>query len=169
MGVVGLNSANDTAILSGATYVPYDLDDQMDTNSASLIFKDAGDTGIDVTAQSFSLSIDNQMRAQQAVGHFYNAGNASGRIKVTMSGSIYFRNQDLYAKFIANAGIKVFLALQDTAGNSYEFSMENVKVTSHDISAGGADQDLVASIELQAFPAASASDKSISVKRTMAA
>lgn len=165
MGVVGLSSSNATTLIPDATYAAFDLDDQMDTNSAVLEFKDSGDTAIDVTAQSFSLALDNQMRGQQAVGHFYNAGNASGRFKATMSASIYFRNQEIYNKFINNEGIKVFITLQDTAGNYYKFSMENVKTTSYDISAGGADQDLVASVELQAFPAASMADKTLKVTR----
>ena len=168
LGVIGLNSANDTSIIAGATYTPYDLDDQMDTNSAVLEFTDLNDVAIPVTAQSLSLALDNQMRGQQAIGYFYNAGNASGRMKVTMSTSVYFRNQDLFDKFTANEGIKVNLTLQDTAGNSYKFAMGNVKVTSHDIAAGGADQDLLASIELQAFPALSLSDKTIAVTRTTA-
>lgn len=165
MGVIGLNSSNDTAEIASSTYDAFDLDDQMDTNTALLEFKDSGDTTIDVTAQSLSLSIDNQMRGQQAIGSLYNAGNASGRIKVTMSTSIYFRNQELYNKFMANEGIKVFLTLQDTTGRFYRFGMENVKTTNYDINAGGADQDLVATVELQAFPATSAGDKTITVSR----
>ena len=165
MGVVGLQSLQPLTETAGSTYTAYDLDDQMDTNSADLVFTDKDDVAIDVTAQSLSLSLDNQMRGQQAVGHFYNAGNASGRFKATMSASIYFRNKALYDKFKGNEGIKVYLTLNDTAGNYYKFSMENVKTTSYDIAAGGADQDLVASVELQAFPAASAGDKTLTITR----
>ena len=164
ISLLGLDAVNGTS-QGGGSYSSYDLDDQMDTNSASLEFKTSGDVDIDVTAQSFSLALDNQMRGQQAVGYFFNAGNASGRFKTTMSASVYFRNMDLYTNFVNNTGFKVFLTLSDTAGNYYKFAMENVKVTSHDISAGGADQDLIASLELQAFPASSAADKTLTVTR----
>ncbi len=163
-GIVGLSSENSPS--SDSVHTAYDLTDQMDSNATGMLeFKDSGNTAIDVTAQSFSLSLDNQMRGQQAVGSFYNAGNASGRFKATMSASIYFRNQDIYQKFVDNEGIKVIMTLPDTAGNYYKFTMENVKTTSYDISAGGADQDLVASVELQAFPAASMSDKTLKITR----
>lgn len=164
MSVIGLNSANDTSELAGASHVLYDLDDQMDTNSALLEFKELNDTTIDVTAQNLTLTIDNQMRGQQAVGSFYNAGNASGRIKATMSANVYFRNQDLFDRFIANTGIKIALTLSDSAGNYYKFAMDNVKVTSYDVNAGGADQDLMATLEFQAFPD-SGNQKTITVTR----
>lgn len=165
MGVIGLNSSNDTAEIAGATYAAFDVDDQMDANSAVLEFKTSGDVAIDVTANSFTLSLDNQMRGQQAVGSLYNAGNASGRFKATISTNVYFRNQDLYNKFIANEGIKLFVTLNDSAGNYYKFSMENVKVTGYDASAAGADQDIILPIEFQAYPAASAGDKTLTITR----
>lgn len=165
MSVTGLQSFNDTIPLTGATYTQYDLTDQMDTNSAVLEFRDINDTPIDATVQSMSLALDNQLRGQQAVGHFYNAGNASGRFKCTITASIYFRSMVLYEKFKTNAGIKVFLTLLDSAGNYYKFAMEYVNVTSHEVAAGGADQDLVASVELQALPAASAGNKTLTVTR----
>lgn len=165
IGVVGLASSNSTTEVAGATYAAVDLDDQMDTNSAVVEFTDSADNPIDVTAQSLTLALDNQMRGQQAVGAFYNAGNASGRFKCGLSGSVYFRNQELYSKFTGNEGIKVHITLQDTAGNFYKFSMENVKTTSYDVAAGGADQDLVVALEQQAFPASSMSDKTLKITR----
>lgn len=167
MGVVGLASSNSTSE-GGGSYVAYDLSEQFDTNSALVEFKTAGDVAIDVTAQSLSLALDNQMRGQQAVGSFYNAGNASGRFKATMSGSLYFRNMTLYDNFIANTAIKTFITLTDDSGNYYKFAMENVKVTSHDVAAGGADQDLIVSVELQGFPAAGSlpvANKTLTVTR----
>ena len=151
IGVVGLAAVNSTSE-GGSTYTQYDLLEQFDTNSASLVFKTLGDVAIDVTAQSFSLALDNQMRGQQAVGSYYNAGNASGRFKATMSASVYFRNMSLYDTFLNNTGFKVAMRLTDDSGNYYDFEMGNVKVTSHDVSAGGADQDLIVALELQAFP-----------------
>jgi len=166
VGVVGLNSSNATAEAAGATYAAFNINDQMDSNSAVLEFKDSANVVLPVIANSLSFNIDNQMRGQQAIGSLYNAGNASGRLKVTMSASIYFRDQTLYTKFMANSGIKVFITLSDTAGNTYKFGMENVKVTSYDVSAGGADQDMVVPIEFQAFPAVAAANKTITITRT---
>lgn len=164
IGVVGLQAVdapNDT----GHTYTAYNIDKQIDTNSVNLEFKTLADVVIPVTAQSFSLALDNQMRGQQAVGSFYNAGNASGRFKATMSASIYFRNNTLFNNFKNNTGIKVIVTLNDDAGNYYKFAMNNVKVTSYDISAGGADQDLVASVELQAFPDTATPYKTLTITR----
>lgn len=165
IGVVGLASSNSTAEIAGATYQQYDLTDQMDTNTAVLEMKEQNDTAIDATVQNMSLTIDNQMRGQQAVGHFYNAGNASGRFKVTMSAALYFRSMELYNKFIANEGIKIHLKFQDSAGNYYQFIMDYVNVTSYEVAVGGADQDLIANVEFQALPATGGTQKTLTVRR----
>lgn len=168
LGVIGLAASNGTSELTNSTYTQFNIDDQMDSSfGASLTFKDLADAPINVTAQNFSLNIDNQMRGQQAVGSFYNAGVASGRFKATMSATVYFRNMELYNKFKANTGIKAEIVLADSAGNSYTFTMNNVKVTSHDVVAGGADQDQTVTVELQAFPSAGASS-TLSITRTTA-
>lgn len=168
IGVRGLDSSTSTDEAdgqAGATYTAFDLDQQFDTNSAMVAFAEQDDTAIPVTAQNLSVNIDNQMRGQQAVGSFNDAGTASGRFKVMLSGSIYFRNQTLYNKFKANEGIKVSITLQDSLGNKYVFRMDNVKTTSYELSAGGADQDLVVPIELQAFPATSGNKKTLEIDR----
>jgi hypothetical protein len=165
IGVMGLQAAVSTTQTAGASYAAYDLGNQFDTNGASLEFKTLAGVPINVTAQSFSLSLDNQMRGQQAVGNLYNVGNASGRFKSTMSASIYFRNTDLFNDFKNNVGLQVIVTLTDDLGNFYKFAMENVKVTSYDIAAGGADQDLIASVELQAFPKTASPYKTLTVTR----
>lgn len=165
IGVVGLASSNSTSEQAGATYTQYDLSDQMDTNTAVLEMKTQGDVAIDATVQSMSLSFDNQMRGQQAIGFFYNAGNASGRFKATATASLYFRSMELYNKFIANEGIKLHLTLQDSAGNSYKFEMNYVNITSYEVAVPGADQDLIASVEFQALPETGNNNKTVRVIR----
>lgn len=152
VGVRGL-STEDNGVARTGTEEAYDLDDQFDTSAnAKFEFFDQDDSPLPVTAQNMSLSIDNQMRGQQAIGSFGDAGVASGRIKVMMSGSFYFYDKSLTNKFKANSGIKVYITLTNSAGFKYRFRMYNVKVTSDDLAAGGADQDLVQPLELQSFP-----------------
>ena len=168
LGVIGLTATTGTTEVANSTYTNFNIDDQMDSSfGASISFKDQANVPIDVTAQNFTLSIDNQMRGQQAVGYFYNAGVASGRFKATLSATIYFRNMDLYNKFKSNTGIKVEIVLSDSAGNSYRFNMDNVKTTSHDVVAGGADQDQTVTVELQAFPSGGAGT-TLAITRTAA-
>jgi len=119
---------------------------------------DSAGVSADVTMQSFNISIDNQLRAQQAVGlgHPYSAGVASGRIMVTFSGSAYYANPRIYNDFVGDNALKISGKLIDSDGDGFGFLADFVKVTSGSIpTAGAPDQDLLIDTEFQAFESAS--------------
>jgi hypothetical protein len=107
-----------------------------------------------IVAQSFSLTIDNQLRQQFAVGQgtFFASGVGSGRIMVTMSLSAYYSSPVVFESFVADDDLTVTFGLKDVDGKGYEFETFKVKVTSGSTpQAGGPDADLLISTELQAF------------------
>lgn len=122
---------------------------------SSFVLTDAADSPIaDVTFQSLSISISNQLRQQFAVGtgSIFAAGVASGRFQVTLDTTQYYANHKIYDAFVADAVLKLAFTLQDSAGNSYAFDMDKLKVQSGAVPlAGGPDQDLLISPTMQAF------------------
>jgi hypothetical protein len=118
----------------------------------TILDSQSADTGI--IPQSLSLSIDNQLRQQFAVGQnsIYAAGVASGRFMTTMSLSAYYANPIVFESFVNDDNLTMTFRLIDSSGNGYDFRTYKVKVTSGSTpQAGSADSDLMVSTEMQAF------------------
>ncbi|MCO5761595.1 MAG: phage tail tube protein [Chromatiaceae bacterium] len=110
------------------------------------------DTG--VTLQDFNLTLDNQLRQQQAVGlgHVFSAGIASGRFMAQVSGTAYYASPKIYDDFLNDRPLKVIGELRDSEGNGWDLLFDLVKVTSGSLpEAGGPDQDLTVATEMQAY------------------
>lgn len=106
------------------------------------------------TLQDFTLTFDNQLRQQQAVGlgHPFSAGVASGRFMASASGTAYYANPRIYQDFLNDAALKIVAVLKDDDGNGYSILMDYVKVTSGSLpEASGPDQDLTISTEFRGF------------------
>ncbi|WP_298983485.1 phage tail tube protein [uncultured Roseibium sp.] len=105
----------------------------------------------DTFLRSMSISLDNGLRGQKAIGDAGNVGVGLGRCNVTGTIEMYFIDGALYGKFIAETEISFDWRIVDTAGNAYIFTMPRVKLTSPTIAAGAADEDVIASFEFQAL------------------
>lgn len=109
---------------------------------------------VDVTLQSLSLAIDNQLRAQGTVNtnSIYAGGVGSGRFKATFSGSAYYSNPALYRALLNDTRIRIGGQLLDSEGDGFEFESTLAKVVSREPPmAGSPDQDLIVGTEFQAF------------------
>jgi hypothetical protein len=110
------------------------------------------DTG--ATFSDFTLTVDNQLRQQQAIGlgHPFAAGVASGRFMASCSGTVYYANPRVYNDFLNDASLKIIAQLRDSDGSGYDILMDYAKVTSGSLpEAGGPDQDLTVSTEFRGF------------------
>lgn len=129
-------------------------------------------TPISTTFQEMSLSVDNSLREQAAVGHLFPAGIGSGRIKVEATATLYFSNRNLFDLFMANDSVQLRFQLTDAAdayGNRYGFVLPELKVSSHEVVASGPDADVMAAVTFSAQKdARSGTGKSIIVTRIAA-
>ena len=110
-------------------------------------------TPIAATFQELSLTVDNNLRDQTAVGSLFPAGIGSGRIKVEASSTLYFANQDLFDKFIINDSVQLRFQITDAAdayGNRYGFILPELKISSHEVVASGPDSDVLATVTFSA-------------------
>lgn len=152
------NIADPTAPQAGHTwtfeaYPSSDLMSGVDSLKDFLI-KDGTGTDTGITAQSVSMTIDNAMRSQFAVGRntIYASGVASGRITVTFSVSAYYASPAVFESFINDDNMSVTFKLLDSSDIGFNFEAAKVKVTSGSTPlAGGPDTDLLISTEMQAF------------------
>lgn len=98
---------------------------------------------------SISLSYDNTLRAQSAICSLGSIGIGSGTISVTADLEVYFASgRAFYDEFLSNANMEIAFTAFDTQGNGYIFTLPQANISSYSLSAGGKDQDLMASISV---------------------
>ena len=97
-----------------------------------------------------SLSITNNLRAQQAVGSLAPVGIGYGRADVTGTLQAYLEDGSLVTKL--NNGTKFSLSwrFEDSAGNALIMTLPRTELTSLNVVAGGINQDVVADGQYQA-------------------
>lgn len=101
--------------------------------------------------QSLSISINNNLRGQPAIGVLGNASVGAGRFVVTGNITVYFEDGSLYTKYVNGTPTSILWAVEDAAGQGYALYMPEVKFQTGQILAGGADQDVLASFDYQAI------------------
>jgi len=101
--------------------------------------------------KSADISLDNTLRAQEAVGVFGNAGVAAGTIKATGKLEVYFADAVMYNKFLNNTETSMSIPVLDTAGNGYVIYFPRMKYTSGKVNSSGLDQDDMLSMDFQAL------------------
>ena len=89
------------------------------------------------------------MRSQEAVCELGAVGIGSGTVELTGSLEVYFANGALFDKFQNNENIEFVLSTLDNAGNGYVITIPKANLSSLSTSAGGLDQDMVLSIEIE--------------------
>lgn len=112
--------------------------------------------GSSITATTYiksaEISIDNSLRAQDAVGVFGTAGVASGTMQVTGKLEVYFADATMYNKLLSGAASSFCLPVIDVNGNGYVYYFPRIKYSAAKVNAGGLDQDNMLSMDFQALP-----------------
>lgn len=103
--------------------------------------------------KEFTLNLNNNLRSQKAVGVLGNVGIGTGRAVVTGKITAYFEGaaNDFYTKYLAGTETSLSFRLTDAAGNPYILTLPRVKLTKGELTAGAADQDVMASLDFQAL------------------
>lgn len=107
-----------------------------------------------LTMENLTLSIENGLRAQRAVGKNtpFAVGVGSSRFSVTYSGSAYYANPRIYNDMLNDSSLKILGKFADSAGNGFAFASDYVKVTSGGMPmADSADNDLMIASEFRAL------------------
>jgi hypothetical protein len=99
-------------------------------------------------ASDISLSYDNGLRAQGAVGYLGAVGIGTSMIECEVSMTVYFTDQALYSKFIANQNISLIFSTTDAAGNGYIFTLPKVNIMDHSSNAGDNQSDQMIELTL---------------------
>ena len=141
VGTGTAGAATTTDVMTGITIVGTRLE-----NDAAL-------TGIVV--KSFSMNVNNNVRALSGIGDIGAADMGVGSCVVTGSLEMLFKNGTIYDKIVANTATKLSIRLNDNDsaldGNDYIFDFPNVKYSDSTVNAGGLDSDVPITFNWQAL------------------
>ncbi|HMB76904.1 MAG TPA: phage tail tube protein [Kiloniellaceae bacterium] len=146
--IMGLSEATDTAIISGATYTDANSNPVMAAADVGTIT--VGGVAGTLYYTDLSFSLNNNLRAQPAIGQVGAAGIGYGRREITGSIIAYFEDDDLYEEAVQNNSSSLSFALSD-GSNSYSVTLPKLKFTSRKAVAGGNNQDIMAECQFQAL------------------
>lgn len=140
--VMGLGAAIGTAQIAGATSVAAPTKDVLNAVSNLITIEEDG-----ITSTSFfnklTLSLNNNLRSQKAIGSLPSIGIALGKIDLTGTIEAYFENKTLYEKFINATSFSLGLTLEDAEPNQLVITIPNAKFESGTVVSGGLDQDIM--------------------------
>lgn len=114
------------------------------------------------------LTIDNSLRAQDAIGTLGAIGVGTGTLQVTGNIEVYLADGAMYDKFLNNVSSSLSLRATDNASNGYVFTLPRIKYGDAKVNAGALDQDVMLSMPFTAIMDP-ASGKTIIIDRAGAA
>lgn len=149
-GVLAKDANMTETQFAGATINPANTNTVLNAvdNIAAIVF-DGDPGGSTYYFNSLSVSLDNALRGQEAVGTLGLIGVEAGRLSLTGQVELYFENSSLFDKFRAATAFSLSFMAQDAAGNTYIVTIPRAKYTSMEIVAGGNDQDIFASAQFE--------------------
>jgi hypothetical protein len=101
--------------------------------------------------KSLDVSLNNNLRGQDAVGTLGHVGIGVGTCDITGNMSAYFENAALYDKFLAGTETSLSFRVQDADGNAYVFTLPRIKFESGRVTAGGRNADIMADLTYRAI------------------
>ena len=140
--IMGLNSTIGTSQIAGATIVAAPTQSVMNAVTDLVEIEEDG-VASTMVIKTLSLNLNNNLRAQDAIGTLGHVGIALGRLEVIGNISAYFKDLTQYNKFLNNTSFKLGFKCIDDVNDYYEFTLPNCKFESATIVSGGLDQDIM--------------------------
>lgn len=139
--MMGLGAAVNTVGEASQTEVAAPTNEVM--NSVSNLLQIEID-GVISTAffNTLSLSVNNNLRPQDAIGNLPHVGIALSRLEITGDTEIYFQDNVEYNKYLNATAFSISFRVEDNAGNAYIFTLPRCKYETGEVVAGGLDQDV---------------------------
>lgn len=140
--IMGLNATASTSQIAGATVVAAPTQSVMNAVTNLVEIEENGVTST-MVIKNLSLSVNNNLRAQDAIGTLGHIGIALGRCEVTGNITAYFKDLVQYDKFMNNTNFALSFKCLDDVNDYYEFLMPRCKFETATVVSGGGDQDIM--------------------------
>jgi len=142
-GIMGTSSTASSSAIAGQTIDPATPTTTEVMNAVNNV-ADIVIDGVPSTYyfSSLSLNVNNNLRAQQAIGSLPAINIALSRLSITGSIMFYFENKDQYDKYVNGSRLSLSFRVEDSAGNAYQITIPQIEFSSGSITAGGLDTDV---------------------------
>lgn len=150
-GIMALGSNQLTNQIAGATVAAAPTGDVL--NAVGNVVGITLD-GVPSTAyfNTLSLQLNNNLRAQDAVGSLPHIGIALGRLDVTGTLNLYLEDASMYDKYLNAQAFSLSFNLLDSAGNHpMTVTLPRIKFETGQTNAGGRDQDVMLNANFRAI------------------
>lgn len=168
-GFIGRNhTMQATTLLPGTPVASNSLEVMNSVSDVGAIYEN-GTSILGATSfiKSLKLSVNNNARAQKAVGIFGSVGVGLGELAISGTLEVYLENAAYYAKWLAGTTSSLSLGMADGAGNGYMIDLDKIKFTDGGLSMSGRD-DVMLSLPFEAYYNA-ATSRGIRITRAVAA
>lgn len=103
------------------------------------------------SATSLALTVENGLRAQQALGSDGLRGVGYGGFRASGTLEAYFENTTLLAKALNHTASNIGIVTADAAGNEYEWSIPRIRYGNPTLNNPGPNGDIIASLPFTAI------------------
>lgn len=117
--------------------------------------------------KSLKLNVNNNARAQKALGVFGTVGVGLGEMSLSGTLDVYLEDAAYYQKWLDGTSTSLSIGMADAAGNGYMFDFSKIKFKDAGLSLSGRD-DVMLSLPFDAFYDA-ATNRGIRITRAIAA
>lgn len=117
--------------------------------------------------KSLKLNVNNNTRAQKALGVFGTVGVGYGELAISGTLEVFVENAAYYTKWLNGTTTSLSVGMADAAGNGYMFDLDKIKFKDGGLNLSGRD-DVMLSLPFDAFYNA-ASNRGMRITRAIAA
>jgi hypothetical protein len=100
---------------------------------------------------SLSLALKNNIRAIMCLGSLTARDMKLGTLEITGNAEFYFNDSSIYDRFVKGLEMALTFAIEDDAGNRYDFNLPRVKFETGETVAGGKNSDVMVSTSYRAL------------------
>jgi|SRR6185436_12779504 len=100
---------------------------------------------------AFVMNFNSNLTAVECIGTLGPRELLLGKFAATLTGTMYYSDDTLVEKFLAQDSFPVVVRMEDSEGNAYEFDFPKVKITGGPVNIGGTGQPVVIDMSMQAI------------------
>ena len=136
---------SDTSQIAGATITPSTSTDVM-SGAANLSNVRIDGSASTAFFRTLSMSLNNNLRAQDAIANVQHVGLALGTLEVTGEVEMYFEDAAMLDRYINSTAFRMSFLATDSAGNGYLFSFPRIKLETGTLPNQGRDTDIILTV-----------------------
>jgi hypothetical protein len=145
--MIGGSSAIATSTVGTGAATAAPTNDVMNAVSNIGSLREGGTEVTSAYLNEIAITLNNNLRGQEAVANLGFVGIGTGRCDVTGSFTAYFEDQVLYNKYLNGTRTSLDIRVADAAGNAYVISLPEVEYSGGTVTAEGSNADVMVSLE----------------------